>query len=309
MKSRFLSACMAIAALLIIAVPLGANDPAPNHRHTRFVVFGDSLSDPGNYFAAFHAVSQRPFAALPDAPYAMGGLHYSNGETWIEQLGHDLHRRQQHGAGAAKSRQCHQLCGRLGAGTLGSGGVSALRPVDSGRMFLGQTGGQAPESALYVLWIGGQRPEGRPRKPRRRSDASRPPPASSRRPSARPPAISRPCGTPVRAASCWSTCRTSRSPRTSSVSAPSRNMLRNTSLGEYNAGLGQAVAALSVLPGSTSSARRQCRSATAALDLSVTGIRDFDTPCLRFAVVEDAVCRPSGTVSVLGRDSSDQGRP
>ena len=91
MKGRILSACMAIAAVLTIAVPVSARDRDADHPPTRFVVFGDSLSDPGNYFAAFHEVSQRPFAPVPDAPYAMGGLHYSNGETWIEQLGHDLH--------------------------------------------------------------------------------------------------------------------------------------------------------------------------------------------------------------------------
>ena len=91
MKGRILSACMAIAAVLTIAVPVSARDRDADHPPTRFVVFGDSLSDPGNYFAAFHEISQRPFAPVPDAPYAMGGLHYSNGETWIEQLGHDLH--------------------------------------------------------------------------------------------------------------------------------------------------------------------------------------------------------------------------
>ena len=133
MKSRCLSVCMATLALLVITGPLSAKDPAPNRAHTQFVVFGDSLSDPGNYFAAFHEVSQRPFEPVPDAPYAMGGMHYSNGDTWIEQLGHDLQRRRQHRAGAATRRQRHQLRGRPGAGAPGSGGVSTLRPVDAGR--------------------------------------------------------------------------------------------------------------------------------------------------------------------------------
>ena len=34
----------------------------------RVVVFGDSLSDAGNHFIAFHTTSQQPFVPIPDAP-------------------------------------------------------------------------------------------------------------------------------------------------------------------------------------------------------------------------------------------------
>ena len=67
------------------------------------VVFGTSLSDPGNAFALLShppagmspasAVSQNhpPYDTLdeflvPSAPYAKGGHHFSNGPTWIEQF-------------------------------------------------------------------------------------------------------------------------------------------------------------------------------------------------------------------------------
>lgn len=56
------------------------------------VAFGDSLSDPGNVFVFTGMQSVRPFNEdnIPDAPYARGGHHFSNGSTWIEQLSSDL---------------------------------------------------------------------------------------------------------------------------------------------------------------------------------------------------------------------------
>lgn len=56
----------------------------------RFIVFGDSLSDPGNAFFLIRDVEVPPFNLIPDAPYARGGLHFSNGRTWIEQVAADL---------------------------------------------------------------------------------------------------------------------------------------------------------------------------------------------------------------------------
>lgn len=62
---------------------------------TRMIVFGDSLSDPGNAFIATGEQSVPPYAELegiliPSAPYAIGGHHFSNGPTWIEQLAREL---------------------------------------------------------------------------------------------------------------------------------------------------------------------------------------------------------------------------
>jgi phospholipase/lecithinase/hemolysin len=63
----------------------------------RIVVFGDSLSDPGNAFALLGRSLTPPsygmdtpeevLTRIPDAPYAKGGNHFSNGPTWIEDLG------------------------------------------------------------------------------------------------------------------------------------------------------------------------------------------------------------------------------
>src|SRR5258706_184418 len=68
-------------AVLALASPALAGPPH------RFVVFGDSLSDPGNAFVLLRDVEVPPFDSLiPDAPYARGALHFSNGPTWVEQL-------------------------------------------------------------------------------------------------------------------------------------------------------------------------------------------------------------------------------
>jgi len=53
----------------------------------RLIVFGDSLSDPGNAFIILEGQqSIAPFNLIPDAPYAIGGHHFTNGRTWVEQL-------------------------------------------------------------------------------------------------------------------------------------------------------------------------------------------------------------------------------
>ena len=44
-----------------------------------------------NYFAVFGRDSTAPYTPLPDAPYDIGGHHFSNGPTWIEQLADELH--------------------------------------------------------------------------------------------------------------------------------------------------------------------------------------------------------------------------
>jgi hypothetical protein len=59
-----------LLASLVLAPAAFAADVA------RLVFFGDSLSDPGNYFIAFGTVSRAPFEPIPDAPYAIGGHHF-----------------------------------------------------------------------------------------------------------------------------------------------------------------------------------------------------------------------------------------
>lgn len=56
----------------------------------RIVIFGDSLSDPGNAFILTGEQSVPPYNLIPDAPYAVGGHHFSNGKTWAEVFARKL---------------------------------------------------------------------------------------------------------------------------------------------------------------------------------------------------------------------------
>ncbi len=58
--------------------------------YSRIVAFGDSLADPGNAFTLLQISAVPPFEPIPSAPYARGGHHFSNGATWVEQLGGTL---------------------------------------------------------------------------------------------------------------------------------------------------------------------------------------------------------------------------
>jgi phospholipase/lecithinase/hemolysin len=86
MKRRIRLTC-----LLLIFVLLVPHVSAAQTSFSRIFVFGDSLSDPGNAFALTGWVNTPPYEydnpqAIPDKPYAVGGHHFSNGATWVEQL-------------------------------------------------------------------------------------------------------------------------------------------------------------------------------------------------------------------------------
>lgn len=79
---------LAIVLALAFAAPQFASAQAS---FKRIVVFGTSLSDPGNAFALAGGVNTPPYYLqdifmVPNAPYARGGHHLTNGATWIEQL-------------------------------------------------------------------------------------------------------------------------------------------------------------------------------------------------------------------------------
>lgn len=119
---------------------------------SRVVVFGDSLSDPGNAFVIQGEVSVRPYDLVPSAPYARGGLHFTNGETWVEQL--------------AKPSKLNRSVGpalRVPGvfSNYALGGARARRTssgldlTDQVTLFLSDFGNQVPSDALYVFFIGG----------------------------------------------------------------------------------------------------------------------------------------------------------
>ncbi|MES9944754.1 MAG: SGNH/GDSL hydrolase family protein [Candidatus Thiodiazotropha sp.] len=89
-QQRFRLSGALLAILLIPCLVLAKDKP-----YAGVVVFGDSLSDPGNAFFLSGINLKPPYETLddfliPDAPYARGGNHFSNGATWVEQLGKKL---------------------------------------------------------------------------------------------------------------------------------------------------------------------------------------------------------------------------
>jgi len=142
---------MVPAALLLWAAALPALAGIADNR---FVVFGDSLSDAGNFYYHYGQVSLAPFAPVPDAPYAIGGHHFSNGATWIERLSREF-------GSVASGRPA---LARPGVNTNYAVGRARARPnapefpdydlSTQVRLFLGDAHGSAPARPIYVVWIG-----------------------------------------------------------------------------------------------------------------------------------------------------------
>jgi len=78
-----------LGAILILLVALPSAVLA-DEEFERLVIFGDSLSDSGNAFVLTGEVSVPPYLLVPEAPYARGGMHFSNGQTWVERLAKKL---------------------------------------------------------------------------------------------------------------------------------------------------------------------------------------------------------------------------
>ena len=143
-------ACLA----LVLTAPVRVDAQPP---YERIVVFGTSLSDPGNAFALTGNTSTPPDYSLdpflvPSAAYSRGGHHLSNGATWIEQLARSL-------SLAGTVRPAFQRS-NSGATNYAVGGARArddginLNLSTQVKDFLQEFGGVAPSNALYVVEMG-----------------------------------------------------------------------------------------------------------------------------------------------------------
>lgn len=143
--------CLALA--LAAAGTAGAQAPSGP-----VVVFGTSLSDPGNAFALLGATNTPPDYSVdpflvPDRPYARGGQHFSNGATWIEQYA-GLR-------GLSASVQPAFRDAGAKASNYAVGGARAREVPNNVHLslqvatFLHSSGGAAPSDALYVIEMGG----------------------------------------------------------------------------------------------------------------------------------------------------------
>src|SRR4051812_44945752 len=134
-----------------------AQDVNAQSAFSGLVVFGTSLSDPGNAFALSGDAAMPPDfmvdpLLIPAAPYAIGGHHFSNGATWVEQLG------QASGRGgsvrpafASRSRSATNFA--VGGARAYDDGINVnlTRQVDE---YLRQSGGVAPADALFAIEMG-----------------------------------------------------------------------------------------------------------------------------------------------------------
>ena len=139
---------------MVLHVPTWA---AAQTTFQRIVVFGDSLSDPGNLFALEGINITPPYDTLdsmliPDNVYARGGHHLSNGPTWIEQYARTK-------GLAADTRPAFQDFGVKATNYA----VSGARAHEDGinvnlgaqlNEFLNDFRGKAPSDALYVIEFG-----------------------------------------------------------------------------------------------------------------------------------------------------------
>lgn len=156
MSNRWYS-MLAAAAASLLAFQLGARasdaPPSPSPAFGEVVVFGDSLSDPGNVFALTGQYSVRPFAPIPSAPYAIGGMHFTNGPTWAERLSRELGSP----TGAGPALRAPQLYRNYAFGGARARSGSAAASPDLGAqvgMYLANTGGVAAADSVHVLWLG-----------------------------------------------------------------------------------------------------------------------------------------------------------
>lgn len=154
-SSTFLTRWTLVICLAsLLATPIAASAQS---RYSGVVVFGTSLSDSGNAFALTGEQSTPPDFGLdplliPSAPYAIGGHHFSNGATWIEQFARSV--------GLARSARPAFAAPGSAATNYAVGGARAYEDginvnlTQQVTAFLTR-GSAARSDALYVIEMGG----------------------------------------------------------------------------------------------------------------------------------------------------------
>lgn len=152
--TRFLSRLFVSGVVLLLATVTSASAQPPVEK---LVIFGTSLSDPGNAFALVGGTNTPPdylndAFLVPTAPYTRGGHHFTNGPTWIEQLARTL-KANINAEPAFKGSNPRAMNFAVGAARARETGVNANLPLQVAT-FLQSKGGVASPEALYVIEIG-----------------------------------------------------------------------------------------------------------------------------------------------------------
>ena len=148
--NKYLSAfcILAVFCLLPAAVPADTN-------YDRLVVFGDSLSDPGNAYVLTGTALKPPYTALiPDYPYARGGHHLSDGATWIERLAKKMKLRKSAGPALRVPGKFSNYAVDRSRACTDSPSPSYIDLTTQVGMFLTQFDA-ASDRSLYVVFAGG----------------------------------------------------------------------------------------------------------------------------------------------------------
>lgn len=147
--------------LLVVSLLLSTTFASAGERrqYSSLVVFGTSLSDSGNAFALRGGTNTPPDYDLnplliPNAPYARGGHHFSNGATWVEQFARSLGL-----AGTVRPAYSSESAIATNYAVAAARACDAsddenINLADQVAAFLADTGGVAPSDALYVVEVG-----------------------------------------------------------------------------------------------------------------------------------------------------------
>jgi phospholipase/lecithinase/hemolysin len=143
-------------AITFCLILVAANSPSlfADSDYSDMVVFGDSLSDPGNVFVLTGQVSVRPYAEgnIPSAPYPIGkGKTFSNGPTWSQLVAKTLQLNAGTGPALRNQTFTNYAFGGARASSTAGGPFDMSAQV---AQYLADNGAADPD-ALYAVWFGG----------------------------------------------------------------------------------------------------------------------------------------------------------
>jgi phospholipase/lecithinase/hemolysin len=149
-----------LAVVLFLSFAMASGALAQQFK--RVIFFGDSLSDPGNFFVACRTSLINPCVPflvppfldpIPAAPYAIGGMHFSNGPTWAEQFAQGLHDQ----TGGSPALLVPQVFNNYAVGRARARAGAPTFPSFDLSTQVGQfvaDGKRGSGNDLFVIWIG-----------------------------------------------------------------------------------------------------------------------------------------------------------